>query len=281
MSVYLETNALRKLVDYSCDEPVCTSIFSIFELLSGITKEDFEIRKACLKRISETRIKVRGPMIDKLFMDLVDETDYNQFAYEMILDIFKAVIRVNDFSQIEKLQLLITNKDDKMERINALEWLKNWDNNIANITRNIQVLFEDDDRQFIVQLYNKGGIKELADYYWEKLFINRLDENRMLHAEAFIGSENIEEIRRKTDTLFENYSFKLFLTAQAAVFSKAYFINGNTQNANNASDLLHLLYLNKEDKYVSNDKIYQMIAEACPEFTLVPIDKEKRLSDLF
>lgn len=280
MSVYLETNALRKLVDYSCDEPVCTSIFAIFELLSGITKEDFEIRKACLKRISETRIEVRGPMIDKLFMELVEETDYNQFACDMIEDIFKAVICANDFSQIVNLQLLITNNDGKSERINALEWLKNWDRNIANITRNIQVLFEDDDRQFIVQLYNKDGIKGLADYYWERFFSNRIDENRMLHAEAFIGSENIEKIRRDQDILFDSYNFKLFLTAQAAVFSKAYFINGNTQNANNASDLLHLLYLNKGDKYVSNDKIYQQIAEACPEFRLVTINNEKRLADL-
>lgn len=102
----------------------------------------------------------------------------------------------------------------------------------------------------------------------------------MLHAEAFIGSENIEKIRRDQDILFDSYNFKLFLTAQAAVFSKAYFINGNTQNANNASDLLHLLYLNKGDKYVSNDKIYQQIAEACPEFRLVTINNEKRLADL-
>lgn len=28
------------------------------------------------------------------------------------------------------------------------------------------------------------------------MFGNRLDENRMLHAEAFIGRENIEKIRR-------------------------------------------------------------------------------------
>lgn len=156
---------MRKLVDYSCGEPVCTSIFSIFELLSGITKEDFEIRQACLKRINESGIEVREPMIDKLFMDLAGETDYNQFASQMIWDIFRWVIQAKDFSQIEKIQLQITNKDDKLENINALEWLKNWDNNIATITRNIRVLFEEDDRIFIVQLYNKGGIKELADYY--------------------------------------------------------------------------------------------------------------------
>ena len=70
------------------------------------------------------------------------------------------------------------------------------------------------------------------------------------------------------------------MTAQAAVFSKAFFINGNTQNRNNASDLLHLLYLDKNNKFISNDKIYQTIREACPYFKLIVLNNEKNLSDL-
>lgn len=280
MSVYLETNALRKLVDYSCDEPVCTSIFAIFELISGISKEDFNIRKACLKRIKESKIEVRIPMVDRLFMELVGETDYNQFAHEMIFDVFKSVIVAEDFSQIENLQLAITDFDGKDKSINALEWLKKWDSSIANITKNIAPLFENEDRKFIVYLYNKDGIRGLADYYWNKFFCNRIDENRIQHAEGFIGSDNVEKLRKEQDELFERYNFKLFISAQAAVFSKAYFINGNTQDANNAGDLLHLLYLRRGDKYVSNDKIYKQIAEACPEFNLVTISNEKYLKEL-
>ncbi len=64
------------------------------------------------------------------------------------------------------------------------------------------------------------------------------------------------------------------------VFAKVYFINGNTQNSNNASDLLHLLYLNKDDKFISNDKIYQTVLEACPEFQLIVLNNEKNLFDL-
>lgn len=87
-------------------------------------------------------------------------------------------------------------------------------------------------------------------------------------------------MRQETDDLFSKYNYKLFLVAQAVILSKAFFINGNTQNANNASDLLHLLYLNENDKFVSNDKIYQTITEVCPEFKLIVLDNEKNLSDL-
>ena len=80
MSIYLETNALRKLTNYTCEESVYTSIFSIFELLSGITEEDFKIRKDCLERINKQKIEIRGPMIDKLFMDLLSITEFNPFA---------------------------------------------------------------------------------------------------------------------------------------------------------------------------------------------------------
>jgi len=280
MSIYLETNALRKLTDYSCNDDVCTSIFSVFELLSGMNEKDFEVRKACIRRISEIQIEIRTPMIDQLLMDMFGVKDYNKFACAMIRDIFCAVVQAENFSQIEKLELGITNIAGTFERINALKWLKDWDNKIAEITRNTQSLFETENRQYISKLYRNGGIKALADYYWNLLFDNRLDENRLSHAEAFIGTNNVERIREETNNLFETYNFKLFFTAQAAIFAEAYFVNGNTQNANNASDLLHLLYLKEGDIYVSNDKIYQKIAEACPEFKLVVIKNEKSLSDL-
>lgn len=77
-----------------------------------------------------------------------------------------------------------------------------------------------------------------------------------------------------------SFSYKLFMTAQAVVFSISYFINGNRQNRNNPSDLLHLLYLTENDKFVSNDKIYQTIFNACPEFNLIELNNEKGLSEL-
>ncbi|ETO98893.1 hypothetical protein HMPREF1495_1493 [Lachnoanaerobaculum sp. MSX33] len=281
MSIYLETNALRKLTNYTCKEPVYTSIFSIFELLSGITEEDFKIRKACLKRIKEQKIEIRSPMIDKLFMDLLGINEYNKFADKMIMDIYEAVLKVDSFSCLNDIHLLMGYENTKnMKPMHALTWLKNWDNNILTITKNLNPLFEDEDKVYIKSIYKKDGISALAKHFWNKFYNNRVDKDRISHAEAFIGLSEVEKIYQEAESLFCKYNFKLFIVGQAVVFAKVYFINGNTQNSNNASDLLHLLYLNKDDKFISNDKIYQTVLEACPEFQLIVLNNEKNLFDL-
>lgn len=276
MAIYLETNALRKLTSYSCEEYAYTSIFSIFELLSGITEENFEIRKACLLRIKKQKLEIRGPMIDKLFGKLVGKEEYNSFAYKMIRDIYTATLKARKYSFFNDLRLLI----NKNENLHALTWLRSWDNKIQTITNNLSSIFEDEDRIYIKRIYEKSGVTALAEHFWNKYYTNRIDEERLSHAAAFLAPGAEEELRQETDALFSKYNYKLFMVSQAVVFSKAFFINGNTQNKNNASDLLHLLYLDKNTKFVSNDKIYQTILEACPYFKLAVLNNEKNLSDL-
>lgn len=278
MAVYLETNALRKLTDYKCQEPVYTTIFSIFELLSGMSEDEFIKRQSCLKRIRNQKIEVRGPMIDKLFMKPLNMNDYNDNAYKGIMSAFLQAIKIKNYSEFRSLycnfnQVIIGNTD---------QWLKEWDSSIANITKKIDSLFLDDEcsRNYIKNKYKKEGINGFAKYYYFKMFDSRIDEAKLSHAEAFVGSEEIERCRQQADNLFKKYNYKLFITAQAAIFAEAYFINGGFQNKNNASDLLHLLYLNENDKFVSNDKIYQKVKEACPELNFVYLGNEKSLSEL-
>lgn len=283
MPVYLETNALRKLTSYKCKERTYTSIFSIFELLSGITEKDFEIRRACLKRIRAQKIEIRGPMIDKLFVNLIGvsgNAKYNQFAYEMIMDVYRAALTSKNYSDFNDCILVGTDENNKMLKIHALTWLKNWDNNISNIIHGINCVFEGESKEYIRKIYDNEGVKGLARHFWWKMYNARIDEERLAHAESFIGADAAEAVRQEADILFSAYNYKLFMTAQAVIFSKAFFINGNTQNHNNASDLLHLLYLSENDKFVSNDRIYQTIYEACPDFNLITLNNEKNLSDL-
>ena len=63
MALYLETNAVRKLKDYDCTEHVYTSIFTLFELISGINKKEFSIRKSCIERIFEQKIEINMKML--------------------------------------------------------------------------------------------------------------------------------------------------------------------------------------------------------------------------
>ena len=282
MAIYLETNALRKLTDYKCKEPVYTTIFSIFELLSGMSEKEFIVRKTCLEKIKKQKIEIRGPMIDKVFGELLGNDFYNQFAYKMITDIYQRVLKVTNYSDYTKIRLSVTDKNGYPKIINASSWLKEWDNHISGITQNIDFLFSDDEesREYIKSKYKEEGINGLAKYYFYKMFDSRIDETKLSHAEAFAGLEEIERCRQQADNLFNKYNYRIFMTAQAAIFAEAHFINGGFQNKNNASDLLHLLYLNENDKFVSNDKIYQKINEACPECNFVYLDNEKSLSEL-
>ena len=70
------------------------------------------------------------------------------------------------------------------------------------------------------------------------------------------------------------------MIAQAVIFSEAAYIRGGTQNRNNPSDLLHLLYLKKGDKFLSNDKIYRTIADAVEDLQLVKINEEKSVLEV-
>ncbi len=116
MSVYLKTNALRKLTNYTCGESVYTSIF---ELLSGITEKDFNIRNACLKCINKQKIEIRGYMIDKLFMELLGITEYNLFAYKMIIDTYHATLRSKNYSHFNDLKLSVIDINNKTKLING------------------------------------------------------------------------------------------------------------------------------------------------------------------
>lgn len=280
MAVYLETNALRKLTDYTCEqEHVYTSVFSVFELLSGATEKDFKVRKACLERIKKHKLEIRGPMIDKLFAKLIDHDEYNPFAYKRIMGIFRATLpKKYSFDSYKNLPKRGMN--DKPDSKPALTWLKDWDDNIASIAPNVGPVFEDETSDYIKLIYNKDGVKGLAKHFWDKIYYGRIDDKRLSHLIPFVGNDEVQKFRDKIEMLFSKYNYKLFMTAQAVIFAKAYFINGNTQDRNNPSDLLHLLYLCEGDKFVSNDKIYHTISEACPEFNYIHLNEEKALSEL-
>lgn len=281
MAIYLETNALRNLTNYDCDQHVYTSIFSIFELLSGINEEEFVVRQSCAKRIKKQKLTIKGPMIDKLFYSLIKENGYTPFAYKMINDTFRLLIKSKNYNEFSQYKLSITNKKGQKELINPICWLSCWDQQIAMINKTISSSFENEDKAYIKRIYKEQGEKGFAEYFWQKYYDERIDQKRLNHAEPFIGTHEIEKCKAYVDQLFLKYNFKLFMTAQAVIFAKSYFINGNTSDKNNPCDLLHLLYLGENDTLVSNDKIYQTIEKACEEFKLITINDEKSLSNLF
>lgn len=280
MKLYLETNSLRKLTDYSFDKcEVVTSIFSIFELLAGITEKDYHIRRSCLIRIKEQGVKIKIPMVDELFFKTVGESGYNHFSVPMITDIWHAACEIEDFNIFQRIRLYGTDDEGKKKKIDPLEWLRDWDIGISGIGKNIGNLF-DNNQDYIRKIYNEKSYRGLAEYFFMLYYNNRLDENKLGHIEPFVDSQELNEIRFKCEHLFEQYNYRLFMTAQAVIFAKAFFINGGTAGRNDPSDLLHLLYLDRDDILISNDKIFETISKAIDDFHFIKMNNEKKLSEL-
>lgn len=283
MSVYLETNALRKLTSYKCKEPVWTSIFSIFEFLSGITEEEYDVRKACLRRIKEEKIEIKGPMPATILLNLFEkpyDAKHHESVREMIMDMYRVVLEEQNYFKFIDREILFIDKVSKIRIEDALAGLKKWDDSISGMTKNLDRFFDGENKEYICQIYDTKGIKGLADYFWTKYYDNQLNEERLSHAEPFAGTDVVAAVRQKMKTLFSKYNIKLFLRAQAAIFAEAYFINGNSQDKNNPSDLAHLLYLDEKDIFVSNDNLFQRVLEACPDFKLAILHNERELTDL-
>lgn len=280
VAIYLETSALRKITDYKCEQDVFTSIFSVFELLAGINEKEYNVRKACITRICEQKIKIKTPMVDEFLNRLLGLDDYNKFACQMICDVSEKLIKSKKFSEFQRGRLFVTDINNMTQKIVPLEWLKNWDNNISSIKDSIPKMFQDENREYIRKIYKERGEKGLAEHFWTKYFENRTNYELLNHAEPFIGLSEKERIIARNDQLFSKYNYKLFLTAQAVVFSISYFIDCSEPDKNNSSDLLHLLYLNETDTFVSNDNIYLTISKACENFKPIIMNNETSLSKL-
>lgn len=279
--IYLETNAIRKLVDYKYEGEVFTSVFSLFELISGISEDDFYVRKASVKRLIESKIPIKEQMVDQIICDFVDLKKYNSDFHKILFDTAKQLINARNYKVFSRYEIREYFEEPffHVRKINVLSWLSQWDQRISDMRNKCNEIF-DEDKEYMKKLYKDRGMKGLAQHFWGKYEDNKINEALLSHASAFCSSAEIDMLRKRADKLFTQYNFKLFMTAQAIIFAKALYIDGGTQDKNNACDLLHLLYLEKDDKLVSNDKIYSTISEGIEDFSYIHIDKEKSLLEL-
>lgn len=271
LAIYLETNALRKLTDYKYDGTEYTSIFSIFELLSGVKENDFYKRKACIERIEKQKLTIRGPMIDKVYYSFFNSKDYNEYAYKEIKDVYHIFLKSKTFDDFRNVKKLHNNKE-----FYVLEWLIEWDKNISKITTNIQNILKN-----YFQDVNKKPFREIYQNYGEQEFLNHI----IFTLCNFIRNDNNIKDKYVINHIYETgliykYNFRLFTYAQILIFAISFFLHGGTSDKNTAQDLIHLLYLSENDILVSNDRIYKNIANGIHFFKLAELSNEKKLSDL-
>lgn len=281
--IYIETGALRKLLDYNHESNVYTSIFVLFELISGISNNDeFVYRKACIKRIFEQQLIIKPKMVDQLICDFMGSDNYRNDFSTTVLRIAKDITMLNTFNEYKNLKITFTYDKPILHCKNTSvhSWLEDWDEKISNLIKTSGNMFAES-KDFIKRLFEEKGVRGLSQYYWNLYEENRFNENRISSISTFVSENQAEKVKESIDLVFSQYSFRLFFTAQAVIFSKAKYIHGGTQDKNNPSDLLHLLYLEGGDSIVSSDGIYDIIAEALTDdFRLIKITNQKSLHEL-
>lgn len=279
MKKYLETSAIRKLQNIKA-ENVYTSIFTLFELISGInSKEEFDIRKQTVEKIMQSEIYIDWDFVDKKLGSFFGHEQVDENFPNLLEGIIKA-LRKFSYKKFIKENLYIEQKDGSVIAKNVMEYLKEKDQKIENMRNICHVMF-DESKTFIINKYKKEGLKGLAIYFWKKYEHYKFNTNRLNHAEAFVEEKQINLQKNKIEETYNKYNFKLFMTAQSIIFAKAVYIDGGTQNRNNPSDLLHLLYLNdKDSRIVSSDKIYKAIEGAIDYFKPIIINNEKDINEI-
>jgi len=268
------------MTTYSKEDNVYTSVFALFELVSGIdSKIEFDIRKAAIERVKNSRIHIDWEFVDKKLCSFFKENQYDENFSCMFTQTLNWLLK-DDCYEIFKMHTIpLCTKNGLLIKKNALEWLREKDNRISDMCNNCTAIF-DEDKDFIKNKYEKEGMRGLSNYFWDKYQYYKIDERRLGHAEGLCGKKETDKIRAAINDIFCNYTFKLFMTAQAIIFAKAVYINGGTQDKNNASDLLHLLYLNKGDRIASSDNIYDTISEGIDYFHPIKITYEKSMYEL-
>lgn len=122
--IYLETNALRKITTYSKEDNVYTSVFALFELISGInSKIEFDRRKAAVTRVIKKGIYIDWDYVDKKLCNFWGDDRYDKIFSYTFKQLLNWLLK-DDYYEIFKMRtvLLRTNRGILIEK-NALEWL--------------------------------------------------------------------------------------------------------------------------------------------------------------
>ena len=263
-------------------ENAYTSILTLFELISGINnKEEFNKRKQAVEKIMKTGIYIDWDFVDKKLCSFFEQKKYDKNFTKSFETVIKLFLNSSYKKFIEE-KLYITQEDGSVRAKNILDYLKEKDKKIESMRNKCNVMFNED-KTFIREKFNKEGLKGLATYFWDKYKHYKFNTDRLNHAEAFVGEKQINITKNKIEEIYNKYNFQLFMTAQSVIFAKAIYIDGGTQDRNNPSDLLHLLYLNdREDRFVSADhEIYSKISEAIEYFNPIIInDNDKDINEI-
>lgn len=263
MKYYLETNALYSIdkINKICGDNCFTSVFSLFELLSGLRTENFNKRRNLIVKLKESQIGIDKKFPEEIIFDSFDIIRDYEFVEDRVsaLNIqLQGIIDSKNFTDFETF-----NKSNQIDfNFDFFRFMDNkWNDGFVNATfkgnKRIKKVLEKENKVIfdngqIIRLKNNKDLKKLFE------FEPTLSKSISIVAFAgFIKSKGIDSTEKE---IYESYNGLIEQYIQCiSDYSDDKMIKYETPSKNDFSDLTHLLYLrnDKEKAIVTDDKIFK------------------------
>lgn len=263
MEYYIETGALRILNKdlHLLKEDCFTSAWSIFELMSELTKseKEFRIRKSVITNIINSNFRVTWSSPDELKAKAFPSIKYRDFRFEGLRDLVDEFLKYSNFETFlsdtssKKYNYSFFNELDK-------KYVEQFINGGISGNEKIKTIIADG-----IPIFGEDYKNEVK-LFLENLYLNESDYNENLTLfSMFEGLIDGLELELKLN-LNDSQKAKIFASYDNSlnVFLKQYSFYSGKKMAefkvpakNDVLDLLHLMYLEDGNQkiIVSDDKL--------------------------
>lgn len=260
MRYYFDTSSLRKnsnKLDKFKNKEIFTSGLAIFEILSGITEKDYNIRKATVKNILNSNISIDWDSYKMKFFKAyqIPFIDVEGIAIKMMAEILLDTSSLEEFK--EKRVYFLENDYYTIEDLQSLDNDIS-DSGIKESERGIKEF-----RKEIEKPHRKEINKELFDNKSLLSYVKGLSEMSLLRI-----TENISGAKRPSDKYFKTFekydgSLDMYLFCMQLQFSLAQ-LKGMLYAKNDTLDVLHTIFIKENDMIISEDKIFKELGNQYP-----------------
>lgn len=252
MKIYLDTSSVRKYsnnLDIIKRTDVFISSLAIFELISGINEKDFLLRKNIIKSLLNSSIQVDWETYKKKMYNSFGQ-QYDDMEGKVIKSIAESIIHFDTLQEYKNEKIYT---DDNTYY--TYESFEDLDNEISRTGK----------------MFSKIGKYEWSnlDKNNRKVFKQKLiDENLILpyiqilsEMSISVLAEDISGYKRPSDEYLDmiyayNWSLEVYLKFLHLRFLKLE-MNGSECSINDMADMLQLIYLNEDDVFITEDKIFK------------------------
>lgn len=262
MKYYLETNALYSIEKISkvCVTNCYTSIFSLFELVSGINEKNFFKRKNILGKIRNSHINIDYDMPEKIIFDGFNVTkgfDFEEKRVEQINKQIHEILNVDTYKDFIHSDIHNSSNFgiDFFKNLDDL-WSKGFIKATTDGNKRIKRILEQENKGLIMnnkvlELRNNKDLIHLFSYE-PALSIS-------ISIIAFSGFLKNHGIDKPEKEIYESYNGLIDYYIQCiSDYCDDKMIKHETPSMNDFSDITHLLYLRNKINLtiVSDDKIF-------------------------